>query len=155
MRPLRLYDRVFRLFLMKNRQFCSGAKNNSTNQNNATTHFGYDEVNEAEKSRKVYEVFEKVAGKYDLMNDCMSFGIHRLWKDEFVWRLRPGSSTKLLDVAGGTGFFYWLFSEIKRRPAEISRIFLFSFKAISHFDSFATFAISTVLMRQVTRPFAT
>lgn len=51
----------------------------------------------------VHEVFENVAESYDLMNDVMSFGIHRIWKDIFVHRLAPTEDTKLLDVAGGTG----------------------------------------------------
>lgn len=51
----------------------------------------------------VYEVFEDVASSYDKMNDAMSFGIHRLWKDIFVDRLGPTKSSKILDVAGGTG----------------------------------------------------
>lgn len=67
------------------------------------THFGFEKVTEQEKTKKVYEVFHNVASNYDLMNDAMSFGIHRLWKDIFVERLGPTSSIKLLDVAGGTG----------------------------------------------------
>ena len=51
----------------------------------------------------VYEVFKNVAEDYDLMNDAMSVGIHRLWKDHFIRRLAPLPSTKLIDVAGGTG----------------------------------------------------
>ena len=51
----------------------------------------------------VYEVFENVASSYDLMNDVMSGGIHRLWKDHFMKRLSPIAGTKLVDVAGGTG----------------------------------------------------
>jgi 2-methoxy-6-polyprenyl-1,4-benzoquinol methylase len=51
----------------------------------------------------VYEVFEDVASSYDKMNDAMSFGIHRLWKDIFVDRLGPTKFSKILDVAGGTG----------------------------------------------------
>lgn len=51
----------------------------------------------------MHEVFDKVAESYDLMNDVMSCGIHRLWKDLFVYRLGPSEDTKLLDVAGGTG----------------------------------------------------
>lgn len=53
----------------------------------------------------MYEVFDKVADSYDLMNDVMSFGIHRIWKDIFMHRLGPTDNTKLLDVAGGTGVF--------------------------------------------------
>ena len=51
----------------------------------------------------VHEVFSKVAETYDLMNDVMSGGMHRLWKDIFMERLSPSPGTKLLDVAGGTG----------------------------------------------------
>lgn len=51
----------------------------------------------------VYKVFENVASSYDQMNDAMSFGIHRLWKDRLIKVLNPPSGTKLLDVAGGTG----------------------------------------------------
>lgn len=51
----------------------------------------------------VHEVFETVAEKYDVMNDAMSLGIHRVWKDIFMQRLAPTPGTKLLDVAGGTG----------------------------------------------------
>jgi len=69
----------------------------------ATVDFGYTEVPVAEKARRVREVFESVAGKYDLMNDLMSGGMHRLWKQFTLSQtgLRPGQSA--LDVAGGTG----------------------------------------------------
>uniref|UniRef100_A0A8D8VEQ3 2-methoxy-6-polyprenyl-1,4-benzoquinol methylase, mitochondrial n=1 Tax=Cacopsylla melanoneura TaxID=428564 RepID=A0A8D8VEQ3_9HEMI len=72
-------------------------------QSEKTTHFGFETVQEEEKTGKVYEVFENVAKSYDTMNDAMSFGIHRLWKDIFIDRLGPTHDTKLLDVAGGTG----------------------------------------------------
>ncbi|XP_067015777.2 2-methoxy-6-polyprenyl-1,4-benzoquinol methylase, mitochondrial isoform X3 [Anabrus simplex] len=67
------------------------------------THFGFETVNENEKANKVHEVFEAVANSYDTMNDAMSFGIHRIWKDIFIQRLGPTPGTRLLDVAGGTG----------------------------------------------------
>lgn len=51
----------------------------------------------------VHDVFETVAEKYDVMNDAMSFGIHRVWKDFFMQRLAPTHGTRLIDVAGGTG----------------------------------------------------
>ena len=51
----------------------------------------------------MHEVFKKVADKYDLMNDAMSVGVHRLWKDHFIRRMTPLPGTKLIDVAGGTG----------------------------------------------------
>jgi hypothetical protein len=57
-------------------------------------------------SDTVRDVFDSVATKYDLMNDAMSLGVHRLWKDHFVRRLDPPVDTKLLDVAGGTGAYY-------------------------------------------------
>jgi ubiquinone/menaquinone biosynthesis C-methylase UbiE len=54
----------------------------------------------------VYEVFADVASSYDRMNDAMSLGIHRIWKDIFVNRLAPTPQANILDVAGGTGKFY-------------------------------------------------
>ena len=75
----------------------------STQSNARTTHFGYREVPLAQKQELVGEVFTSVAGKYDLMNDLMSFGVHRLWKRFFVATsgVRPGD--RVLDLAGGTG----------------------------------------------------
>jgi len=72
-------------------------------QSPGTTHFGYREVPVAQKQKLVGEVFTSVAGKYDLMNDLMSFGVHRLWKRFFVSTsgVRPGD--RVLDLAGGTG----------------------------------------------------
>ncbi len=67
------------------------------------THFGYQTVDEDEKAGKVHGVFTSVASRYDLMNDVMSMGIHRLWKNEFIDWLAPQNGQKLLDVAGGTG----------------------------------------------------
>lgn len=68
-----------------------------------TTHFGFETVPEAEKEAKVHKVFEEVSKSYDLMNDAMSLGIHRIWKDMFIEELSPTPGTKLLDMAGGTG----------------------------------------------------
>ena len=68
-----------------------------------TTHFGFETVPEAEKAGRVRGVFGNVASKYDLMNDAMSLGIHRIWKDAMMDWLAPRASQKLLDVAGGTG----------------------------------------------------
>lgn len=65
--------------------------------------FGYEDVLPDEKTRRVGEVFASVARRYDLMNDLMSGGMHRLWKDEFVRRLAPRSGEAILDMAGGTG----------------------------------------------------
>ena len=74
-----------------------------TDQNDKTTHFGYQTVPEAEKAGRVRGVFSSVASKYDIMNDVMSLGIHRLWKDAMMDWLAPRPGQKLLDVAGGTG----------------------------------------------------
>jgi demethylmenaquinone methyltransferase/2-methoxy-6-polyprenyl-1,4-benzoquinol methylase len=72
----------------------------------AETHFGFRAVPLDEKQRLVDDVFHSVAGRYDLMNDLMSGGLHRAWKDALVSKLRPprsGREWRLLDVAGGTG----------------------------------------------------
>ncbi|MFV0514370.1 MAG: bifunctional demethylmenaquinone methyltransferase/2-methoxy-6-polyprenyl-1,4-benzoquinol methylase UbiE [Jhaorihella sp.] len=68
-----------------------------------TTHFGYQTVPEHEKAGRVRGVFSSVASKYDVMNDVMSLGIHRLWKDAMMDWLAPRPGQRLLDVAGGTG----------------------------------------------------
>ncbi|CAL8328461.1 unnamed protein product [Arctogadus glacialis] len=68
-----------------------------------STHFGFETVPEAEKAKKVYQVFESVAHNYDVMNDAMSLGVHRLWKDTLLHVMHPQPGAKLLDVAGGTG----------------------------------------------------
>ena len=65
--------------------------------------FGYEEVSAEEKTRRVGEVFSSVAKKYDVMNDAMSVGMHRLWKDTFVRRVKPREGEQILDMAGGTG----------------------------------------------------
>lgn len=72
------------------------------------TSFGYEQVKVTEKQEKVNEVFSSVADSYDLMNDVLSLGIHRCWKDTFVSnvgaiRSQNGSTSRVLDVAGGTG----------------------------------------------------
>ncbi|XP_020590833.1 2-methoxy-6-polyprenyl-1,4-benzoquinol methylase, mitochondrial [Phalaenopsis equestris] len=67
------------------------------------TSFGFKEVPEEEKSKLVGNVFSSVASNYDLMNDLMSGGLHRLWKDRLVSKLHPFTGMKHLDVAGGTG----------------------------------------------------
>jgi len=69
----------------------------------ATTHFGYKTVAEDDKADLVRGVFSNVASKYDLMNDLMSMGVHRLWKNRLIEKLRPHPGQRLLDVGGGTG----------------------------------------------------
>ncbi len=67
------------------------------------THFGFQTIDEQEKEQRVRGVFDSVASKYDVMNDVMSAGLHRLWKREMVSALTPRDDQKILDVAGGTG----------------------------------------------------
>ena len=68
-----------------------------------STHFGFQTVPEADKAGMVHGVFARVASKYDIMNDVMSGGVHRLWKDAMMDWLAPRPGQTLLDVAGGTG----------------------------------------------------
>ena len=65
--------------------------------------FGYEDVAPEEKTARVGGVFSSVAAKYDIMNDAMSGGMHRLWKDRFVRRVKPQPGEAILDMAGGTG----------------------------------------------------
>jgi demethylmenaquinone methyltransferase/2-methoxy-6-polyprenyl-1,4-benzoquinol methylase len=68
-----------------------------------TVSFGYEDIAPDEKTRRVGGVFTSVASSYDLMNDAMSGGMHRLWKDRFVRRVQPRKGETILDMAGGTG----------------------------------------------------
>jgi demethylmenaquinone methyltransferase/2-methoxy-6-polyprenyl-1,4-benzoquinol methylase len=77
----------------------------------STTHFGFREVPAGEKAKLVRSVFDSVAGKYDLMNDLMSLGIHRLWKRIAVQLSHVRYGEKVLDLAGGTGDMTSLFHQ--------------------------------------------
>jgi demethylmenaquinone methyltransferase/2-methoxy-6-polyprenyl-1,4-benzoquinol methylase len=79
-----------------------------------TTHFGFKTVDEGEKAGMVHGVFSNVASRYDVMNDVMSMGIHRIWKDAMMDWLAPRDGQRLLDVAGGTGDVAFRF--LKRAP---------------------------------------
>lgn len=84
-----------------------------------TTHFGYQTIDESEKAARVADVFHSVAARYDLMNDLMSGGIHRLWK-RFTIELsgvRPGN--RVLDIAGGTGDLARKFSRLVGPEGEV------------------------------------
>ena len=77
--------------------------------------FGFRDVDAAEKPRLVRGVFDRVASRYDLMNDLMSGGVHRLWKDAAAARLNPQPGETILDVAGGTGDMARRFARMARR----------------------------------------
>ena len=85
----------------------------------ANTHFGFSTVDEAEKARKVAGVFDSVASKYDIMNDVMSGGMHRIWKASAIRQaaVRPGM--KVLDIAGGTGDLARKFMDIVGSRGEV------------------------------------
>ncbi len=85
-------------------------KHPSEEQQN-TTHFGYKTVDEAEKEKLVADVFHSVAAKYDVMNDLMSFGVHRLWKRYTIEMSGVRKGNKVLDIAGGTGDLTYAFSK--------------------------------------------
>ncbi|MCV6823058.1 MULTISPECIES: bifunctional demethylmenaquinone methyltransferase/2-methoxy-6-polyprenyl-1,4-benzoquinol methylase UbiE [Halocynthiibacter] len=74
-----------------------------TENSQKTTHFGFQTVDEDAKAGMVHGVFTNVASKYDVMNDAMSMGIHRIWKEAMMDWLAPRAGQQLLDVAGGTG----------------------------------------------------
>ncbi|HEY9135202.1 MAG TPA: bifunctional demethylmenaquinone methyltransferase/2-methoxy-6-polyprenyl-1,4-benzoquinol methylase UbiE [Pseudomonadales bacterium] len=84
-----------------------------------TTHFGYQEVDLEEKEKKVGEVFHSVAARYDLMNDLMSMGIHRLWKRFTIELSAARRGQTILDLAGGTGDLALQFSKIIGEEGQI------------------------------------
>ena len=79
--------------------------------------FGYEDIDASEKTGRVGAVFSNVARKYDVMNDAMSGGMHRLWKDRFVRRVKPQPGEAILDMAGGTGDIAFRMAE---RGAEVT-----------------------------------
>ncbi len=84
-----------------------------------TTHFGYKTVAKEEKAEKVAEVFHSVAAKYDIMNDLMSGGIHRLWKQFTIEASCARKGHKILDIAGGTGDLAAKFSKIVGKDGQV------------------------------------
>ncbi|GAB1866346.1 2-methoxy-6-polyprenyl-1,4-benzoquinol methylase, mitochondrial [Camponotus japonicus] len=101
MKESRMLDRYLKTVITK----CNYSKTTnfaSSENNEKTTHFGFQTIKESEKTNEVHTVFENVANYYDIMNDTMSMGIHRIWKDIFIQELGPTHGTHLLDSAGGT-----------------------------------------------------
>lgn len=84
-----------------------------------TTHFGYEEVQREEKAGRVAGVFHSVASNYDLMNDVMSMGIHRLWKRYTIEMSGVRAGQRVLDIAGGTGDLAAKFSELVGNTGEV------------------------------------
>lgn len=91
-----------------------------TTEQTRTTHFGFQTVDEDAKAGMVHGVFSRVASKYDIMNDLMSMGIHRIWKDAMMDWLAPRPGQRLLDVAGGTGDVAFRF--LKRAPGATATV---------------------------------
>jgi len=93
--------------------------NSNENHSEKTTHFGYKTVDKTDKANMVASVFHSVAQQYDVMNDLMSFGIHRLWKRFTIDAsgVRPGN--KVLDLAGGTGDLTAKFSQLVGREGKV------------------------------------
>jgi len=89
-----------------------------TDTSDRTTHFGFETIPEGEKAERVQGVFSSVASKYDIMNDVMSGGVHRVWKDAMMDWLNPRDGQRLLDVAGGTGDIAFRF--LKRAPTAMA-----------------------------------
>jgi len=83
------------------------------------THFGFEQVAEAEKARRVAGVFNSVAQRYDLMNDLMSGGLHRLWKAFAIDRSGVREGSRVLDVAGGTGDLSFAFARRAGRSGQV------------------------------------
>ncbi len=81
-----------------------------------TVDYGFEDVAPAEKTARVRSVFERVARRYDVMNDVMSGGLHRLWKNHFVGQVKPRAGERILDLAGGTGDIAF---RMAKRGAEI------------------------------------
>lgn len=92
-----------------------------TDTTKKTTHFGAETIPEDEKAGRVHGVFTSVASKYDIMNDVMSGGVHRLWKEAMMDWLAPRAGQRLLDVAGGTGDVAFRF--LARAPGATATVF--------------------------------
>lgn len=93
--------------------------NHNDNSDN-DTHFGFQKVRKDDKARLVRAVFDSVADKYDLMNDIMSVGVHRLWKSAMIDWLMPRTGQHLLDVAGGTGDIAFRFLDKVNQQAQVT-----------------------------------
>lgn len=97
----------------------------TTEKNSEKSWFGFEQVSPDTKTEKVLGVFKSVADSYDVMNDAMSLGVHRLWKRSFVSRINPRGGEDILDVAGGTGdISFLMYEHAKRRTGSKAKITL-------------------------------
>lgn len=92
---------------------------NPQNGSQDTTHFGYEQVDIADKEKRVADVFHSVAAKYDLMNDLMSMGVHRIWKAVAIEHSGVRRGQRVLDIAGGTGDLTQRFSKLVGPSGEV------------------------------------
>ncbi len=107
--------------MSKNEQTTSHTDTNATQSaTQNTTHFGYEQVPVDEKSNKVADVFHSVADKYDIMNDLMSGGVHRLWKKYTIDNSGAKKGDTILDLAGGTGDLAIKFSRIVGSEGQVT-----------------------------------
>ncbi len=95
------------------------SKPHQSNSNEPTTHFGFKDVPESQKAEKVAEVFHSVAARYDIMNDVLSGGMHRLWKRFTIELSGVRHANKVLDIAGGTGDLARKFSSLVGPTGEV------------------------------------
>lgn len=95
------------------------SKPHQSNSNEPTTHFGFKNVPESQKAEKVAEVFHSVAARYDIMNDVLSVGMHRLWKRFTIELSGVRHGNKVLDIAGGTGDLSRKFSSLVGPTGEV------------------------------------
>jgi len=95
------------------------SKPHQSNNNEPTTHFGFKNVPESQKAEKVAEVFHSVAARYDIMNDVLSGGMHRLWKRFTIELSGVRHGNKVLDIAGGTGDLSRKFSSLVGPAGEV------------------------------------
>ncbi len=95
------------------------SKPHQSNSNEPTTHFGFKNVPESQKAEKVAEVFHSVAARYDIMNDVLSGGMHRLWKRFTIELSGVRPSNTVLDIAGGTGDLSRKFSSLVGPTGEV------------------------------------
>ena len=98
----------------------NSSSNNSANVEPTTTDFGFTQVDKTKKADMVADVFHSVAAKYDVMNDLMSLGIHRVWKRYTIDCSGVRAGHKVLDLAGGTGDLAAKFSKIVGRSSDLN-----------------------------------